>query len=595
MSITTIFDEEDAMISKANNILEEGRHDANPLLPHFSTLVSAYTKLNKQQKRIIRLSDKQHNKLSVLNSEMKHILDNVPVGIMLINAQGLIQPSFSQFVYALFSHTRKIGGAPLEKILYWEDDREKERQSLRKWLGLVFDLAFDWDLVGGLGPDQIEHESNSGRLYYRHSFHRVIHDNGDLYLLITTMDVSERMRQKIALAEQETAHNFEMETLACVVNTKNPAELIDVMNETERMLNSSQALFEDLFTAEDKTPIYHHLFRLMHSIKGQARSYGMNEFGRLAHLAEDILAQYRANEITFETGVIEGVLASDQLLAIIQKMKDLLKSSDALIEKVFNRNREHAAAIRNRRRGIRVDEDSLAAIVQQAEILKQMASDQAQLTEAIDSLNDQLFKLTLQHLDVAFNRFHNIVADVSRSLGKQAELVTDGDRIHLDPETHHQIISSLIHLLRNALDHGIEPPELREKRGKDPMGRIHLTTVEGPDTLVITLCDDGAGIDPQAVAETAVRKGLASEDLVMGMNDQQKIELILLPGFSVRDSVTDLSGRGVGMDVVAEAMKEMNGTLTLRSEKDKGSTIQMVFPIVRRPRPAACREVASIS
>jgi signal transduction histidine kinase len=582
MAIHTLFDEEEAMISMATDIQNDNCNTGNPLLPHFNTLLAAYTKLNKQQKRIIRLSDKQHGKLSVLNNEMRHILDHVPMGILTIGPNGRINPSFSRFVKSLFFRTKKIDGASLESVLYWEDDREKERDSLRQWLALVFDLAYDWDLIGDLAPEMIEHDSDQGRLYYRHSFHRVIHENGELNLLVTILDVSERMRQKIALAEQETAHNFEMEVLALVVNANNPAELIDVMDDTQRMLEAARSGFDTLAAAEDRLPIYHHLFRLMHSIKGQARSYGMNEFGRLAHAAEDILSQYRSNEITFATGMIDGVLASDRLRDLIDTMTELLLSSDAVVQKVFNRNREHAAAIRNRRRNIKIDEDKFRLVIKQIEALKPLSSDPERLTPAIDDLGEALYRMTLQPLDVAYNRFHNIVADVSRSLEKQAVLSTEGDPVLLDPEAHHQIITALIHLLRNALDHGIEAPELREERGKDSMGKIHLRTMRKGETFVIEFSEDGAGIDPDQIAAIAVRKGLVTEKDILGMDGSQKTALILLPGFSARDHVTDLSGRGVGMDSVADAMKTLNGDLAIDSEPGRGTRFRLTFPVSRR-------------
>ncbi|GAB6094696.1 hypothetical protein JCM14469_09480 [Desulfatiferula olefinivorans] len=586
MAIHTLFDEEDAVISMATDIQDASENKDNPLLPRFSDLLAAYAKLSKQQKRIIRLSDKQHGKLSVLNSEMKHILDHVPVGILTIGRNGRINPSFSRFVETLFFRTKKIDGMPLESVLYWEDEREKERDSLRQWLALAFDLAYDWDLIGDLAPDVIEHDSDRGRLYYRHSFHRVVHENGELNLLVTILDVSERMRQKIALAERETAHNFEMEMLSCVVNTNNPAELIDVMDDTRRMLDDARSGFDTLTDAEDRLPIYHHLFRLLHSIKGQARTYGMNEFGRLAHAAEDILSRYRSNEITFETGMIDGTLASDRLRGLLDTMAELLVSSDAVVQKVFNRNREHAAAIRNRRRNIRIDEDKFRLILKQIEALKTLSSDPDRLVTAVDGLGDALHTLTLQPLDVAYNRFHNIVADVSRSLEKQAVLSTEGEPVLLDPEAHHQIITALIHLLRNALDHGIEFPDIRESAGKPPVGTIHLKTAREGESYVIEFSEDGAGIDPDEIAAVAVRKGLVPDEAIGAMDNPQKTALILLPGFSARDHVTDLSGRGVGMDAVAEAVKTLDGELDIDSEPGQGTRFRLTFPVLGK----GCRD-----
>lgn len=582
MSLNDLFDKEDSIISLATSILETKNHDENPLLPHFSKLLTAYSKLFKQHKRIIRLSDKQHSKLSILNSEMKNILDNIPVGIVIIDKDGIITPSYSLFMHQLFWNTKKIASADIANLLYWEKDRRKERSTFKKWLPLVFDLAYDWELIGGLGPDLIHHETEKGSLYYRNSFHRIIHDNGDLYLMIYITDISERMRQRIALKEQKTAHNFELEVLSCIVNNESPVELIDFIHDTKRMLNECHNLFDGLHRTEDRAPIYNHMFRLMHSIKGNSRTYGLHELGFLAHSSEDILDQYRSNEISFQSGMIDGGLASDKLQSIIDTMKKLLIKSETIIHKILNQGKENAAAIRSRRRGLKMDEESMDDLIKKVENLKVASQDPNQLPNAIDHILDNMFQLTLQPLDVVFNRLHMIVKDVSESLDKQAELITEGDKVFLDPDTHHQIINALIHILRNSLDHGIELPHLRSELGKSPIGRIQIKTFRDNQTIRIVISDDGKGIDAHTVAEKAVLKGFVAEKDVRGMTDQEKTELILLPGFSVKESVTELSGRGVGMDVVAEAMKNLNGQMTIHSELDRGTTIQVEFPVKKR-------------
>jgi signal transduction histidine kinase len=583
MPIDDLFDEEDAIISVATDIVATNSYSDNPLFPHFSKLLLSFVKLNKQQKRIIRLSDKQHLKLSVINREMKHILDNIPVGIAIIDKDGTINPSYSRYMHQLFRDTKKIAGANIDGLLYWEDSRENERGTLRKWLALAFDLIYDWDLVEGLGPDVIQHETDKGPLYYRNSYHRIIHDNGDLFLMIYITDITERIRQKNALKEQETAHNFELEIFSCVVNQENSTDVMDYINDSERMLNESKALFEILPQTEDKMPLYHHMFRLMHSIKGVSRTYGMNEFGRLANMAEDILNKYRSNEISFETGMSDGALASESLGEILQRMKKLLTNAEKILLKIFNQGKENAASVRNRRRGIKIDEQKISSLITMIDALKEKTGHSSEkLRENIDVIADQLFQMTLQPLEVVYNRFHQIVKDIAQSLEKKAELIIDGSPAFLGPEAHYLVINAMIHLLRNSMDHGIESPELRSELGKNPMGTIRIRTAMNKERVYIIISDDGAGIDPQVIAGIAVGKGFVTEEDVALMTDQQKTELILVPGFSSRDSVSDLSGRGVGMDVVAEAMKGLGGTLSIFSELDIGTTLTLEFPVSKR-------------
>jgi len=384
------------------------------------------------------------------------------------------------------------------------------------------------------------------------------------------------------LKEQETAHNFELEIFSCVVNQENNTDVMDYINDSERMLNESTALFESLPQTEDRMPLYHHMFRLMHSIKGVSRTYGMNEFGRLAHMAEDILNKYRSNEISFETGMSDGALASESLADILERMKKLLTNAEKILLKIFNQGKENAASVRNRRRGVKIDEQKVNSLIMQIDALKQDADQPEKLRENIDVIADQLFQLTLQPLDVVYNRFHQIVKDVALSLEKKAELIIEGSPAFLDPEAHYLVINAMIHLLRNSMDHGIEPPELRSELGKNPMGTIRIRTAMNKERVYIIISDDGAGIDPQTIADIALGKGFVTEDDVALMTDQQKTELILVPGFSSRDSVSDLSGRGVGMDVVADAMKGLGGTLSIFSELDIGTTLTLEFPVSKR-------------
>lgn len=578
MPVDNLFGEEESILSLARKILESQEHEGGSMQNHFSDLLHAYSKLLVQHQRIIRVSDKQQARLSLLNRSMRQILDNIPVGIAIVDKKGRIYPIYSKFMHRLFGEDTLIEGRQIEDVLYWEEGREKEKLTVRKWLPLVFDASYDWGMIESLGPEMIHHPRETGDLYYRNSFQRVLRRNGQLSLMIYIMDVSERTRQKIKLKEIESVHNFELEVLSYFANGENAAELLDFMSETEKMVIQTIRLFRELDYIEDKMPIYHHMFRLLHSVKGISRTYGLNEFGRIAHSAEDILEKYRSREISFESGMIDGVLGSEKMGMLLGKMKEMLGNCERLINKIANQGRENAAMIRSRRRGLKIDEDSMDDLIRKVCELKNVRGVSEELAEKVELLSRRMFQLTLQPLDVVYDRFYKIVKDVSDSLGKEAELSVEGVRIYLAPEAHHQIISSLIHMLRNALDHGIEAPGIRKNKGKDPVGNIFLTTTQDEDQrVVIEFRDDGAGLDPEKIADNAVRTGMIDQEDVRKMSDQEKIELILLPGFSVRETVTDFSGRGVGMDVVAEMIKHLKGDLEIRSQKDEGTLFRISF------------------
>jgi two-component system chemotaxis sensor kinase CheA len=518
---------------------------------------------------------------------MKHILDNIPMGIAIINKDMTVTAPYSRYMHRLFGESTPVADRSIDTLLYWEDDREKERSTLREWLTMAFDLSYDWDILCDLGPEMIEHDSPNGPLYFRNNFNRIIHENGETLMMIYISDVTEKIRHKAALKDQETARKFELQIFSCIMNLENGSEIVDYINDIERMLHDCESLFMRLNHISDKVPLYNHIFRLMHSIKGLSKTYGMHEFARLAHLIEDILNKYRSNEISFETGMTDGVLASDRFLEIIANMKALLKNGESILRKIFHHGKENAAAIRSRRRGLKIDSSKIEEIIWAIDDVKKIAGKPSGIVvDHLEALRNKMFQLTLQPLDVVFNRFHNIVRDVSLSLDKQIDLATEGDRVFMDAECHHLIISSLIHLLRNALDHGIETPAQRQANGKNPVGTIRIESKMNNGRICITLSDDGRGINSDSISREAVTRGFVTLKQLEGMTDQQRIELILIPGFSVKDHVTELSGRGVGMDVVIEAMTEMKGSLKITSVPNQGTSFILEFPAMKPSDPS---------
>lgn len=172
-----------------------------------------------------------------------------------------------------------------------------------------------------------------------------------------------------------------------------------------------------------------------------------------------------------------------------------------------------------------------------------------------------------------------IVKEVSSALNKKVRIQIDGDELLLPFRIHHLMINSLLHLLRNSLDHGLETPEQRKAAGKPVTGEIRVKTIRSGDQATIIFEDDGVGIDPEVIGKKAVEEGFVTGEAVRKMNDEEKLNLILLPGLSCRDTADELSGRGVGMDVVSDALKQIGGNLEIKTERNGGTRFCMTFPL----------------
>jgi two-component system chemotaxis sensor kinase CheA len=203
-----------------------------------------------------------------------------------------------------------------------------------------------------------------------------------------------------------------------------------------------------------------------------------------------------------------------------------------------------------------------------------------------------VMRTRMQPVRKVFSRFPRVVRDLARSLGKEVELELEGEDTGLDKNLVEALADPLVHLVRNAVDHGIELPEVRLQHGKSRIGKVILTAAQEGDRIVLTISDDGAGIDPEVIRAKAVEKGLLSKEAALRLDDHECFNLIFAPGFSTKSEISDVSGRGVGMDVVKTRISQLNGTVEVSSVKGEGSRITIRLPLTLAILPALMVQVA---
>ena len=199
-----------------------------------------------------------------------------------------------------------------------------------------------------------------------------------------------------------------------------------------------------------------------------------------------------------------------------------------------------------------------------------------QLEHNTRDLQQSVMSIRLVPISIVFSRFPRMVRELATKLGKQAELKTIGETTELDKGLIEKITDPLTHLVRNCMDHALEPPEVRIAAGKKPVGTIILRASQIGGRIVITVIDDGAGLNREKILNRAMEHGIPASD---SMTDEEVWPLIFAPGFSTADAVTDISGRGVGMDVVLSNVQSMNGRVTISSESGKGTQITISLPL----------------
>lgn len=200
-----------------------------------------------------------------------------------------------------------------------------------------------------------------------------------------------------------------------------------------------------------------------------------------------------------------------------------------------------------------------------------------ELERLVDELRDTVLGIRMMPIGTTFNRFKRLVHDLSAELGKEIDLVTEGEETELDKTVLDQLGDPLVHVMRNSIGHGIEPPADRLASGKVRRGVIRLAAAHVGSNVVITITDDGRGLDPEAIRAKAVEKGLVASDAKL--SEREMYDLIFLPGFSTAKQVTNVSGRGVGMDVVKRQFEALRGQVAMASEAGKGTTLTLTLPL----------------
>ena len=214
-----------------------------------------------------------------------------------------------------------------------------------------------------------------------------------------------------------------------------------------------------------------------------------------------------------------------------------------------------------------------------ADLLREMEADGRRLAQISDDLQDDVRRARMLPVSMVFDAFPRLIRDLAVDLGKRATLVVEGADTEVDRAVIEQIRAPLTHLLRNAIDHGLETPEERERAGKPPEGTITLSASQRGDTLLVEVRDDGAGIDPAGIRSHAVERGTLSQEAAEVTGDAEALRLIFRAGFSTRGVVTDLSGRGVGLDVVRDAIERLRGSVEIDSAPGEGTRFSLQVPL----------------
>jgi len=392
----------------------------------------------------------------------------------------------------------------------------------------------------------------------------------------------------------------------------------------EAFVHMEQSLVA-LETRPGDDPLLHGLFRDAHTVKGAAGLVGFDAVRDLAHDLEDVLERMRKHTLAVDDVLITLLLRSVDVLrsAVAEAAAGATAPSQAAL--AFRRRLAQAAAAApgspssggpppppppggapadealtlqqpaGSGRSLRVD---VAKLDRMLDLSGEIAIARGRLGELLDrgqathaeileahretdrlylDLQELIMKARMVPIGPSFHQHVRTVRDVATSQGKQARLLVEGEEVEVDTAVVEYVRDPLTHMVRNALDHGIETPEVRRAAGKDPVGRLTLRAFHEAGAMVIQVVDDGAGLDRTRIAQKAVATGLASD--AGRLSDEDLARIVFEPGFSTAERVTELSGRGVGMDVVRRNVEALRGSVAIESETGHGTTVTIRVPL----------------
>ncbi|MBF9000387.1 chemotaxis protein CheA [Vibrio nitrifigilis] len=301
---------------------------------------------------------------------------------------------------------------------------------------------------------------------------------------------------------------------------------------------------------------------------------------QLVKMFERIVQSFDANRAVIETEQIApdipaSTSVNDQIEKAKKKQIKTLKVDQEKVDLLMDLVGELIVA-KNSMQYLAFRAESEFGVRKLAQDIK---SEQTVISRLAEDLQSVVMQVRMVPMATVFQRYPRLIRDISKKLGKQVDLIIEGEETEADKSIVEDLSEPLVHLIRNSLDHGIEMPEERVRNGKNPTGKITLSAYTHDDSVIIKISDDGKGIDESRVRTKALENKLVDPAKLERMSQQEVINLIFEPGFSTAEAVSDLSGRGVGMDAVRSAIERNGGTLSLSSEQNKGSEVTMILPL----------------
>lgn len=481
------------------------------------------------------------HKVIARTASIKDLLDNAGQGFLSFSADYKIHSEYSRACDQFFG--KSIRGENVLKLLF-SSNEAAVKESLDLLFGGVGELAIFEDLL----PGEIEMEGRTLTVHYRWIPSTLSTESDKMMIILTDVTKAKALEQQLAVDE---------------ARNKLILKIATDRDGFSRFLSEAKTLFQAIYQ-QLQQPIdridQNGLFRHYHTLKGGTASYALHEVSEAVHNIESNLDGMMKNPSLFTKKSKTQLQKSTQqaesmLIEAVKPLRDLVDDSNSCskAEKVF-----------------KVSESKINKLERYTGNLLEKAGDKRLLALIRD--------LKKQPIGGILNKFKNDAQDLAQKLNKQVEIELSGQDVEIDQEPLQPLFASLVHLVRNSVDHGIEDPDVRIMQGKEESGKLFIQAEMESNHFHLRIKDDGAGIDGSHIKDIALSKNLITDSQHREMDPDEAVRLIFLPGFSTKEAVTDISGRGVGMDAVQTAISELKGEIHILTTLDHGSEFLIQIP-----------------
>ncbi|MEC7182409.1 MAG: ATP-binding protein, partial [Bdellovibrionota bacterium] len=453
-------------------------------------------------------------------------------GFLTINKEGIIEEGATRVSQDLLEVN--LTESEVEKIEIWDvlfQEGEK-RDIFKKWIEKVFESKFSFRDLKGLAPKKFEGTKEKHiELEFRPIYEKESKIKVDKIVIIASDKTKE-----VELKEQLNRDKENIEFInKCL---QNPLEFVDLIFDTQTLIHD----FYFSYKGEKEL-----LFRGFHTLKARFGLFGLKKITNLIDNIETAISEEKVGNMKRSIKLLD------------EKLISFMKTNRIIVEAANKALVEEGSAI------------------QVSEVLKRAEQFNVK-TDYIDYIKKEYL---YSDIKTKFERYVSLVNELAQRQDKSIEVKISGEEILVDTNKYSKFINSSIHIFRNMVDHGIEPEDERIAKTKPQKGKIKLLFKKDEKNFEIEMQDDGQGINLDKIKKKVLDDGLKSKDEISNFNKQEILNLIFLPGFSTKEDVTDISGRGVGMDAVKKEVIDLNGDIQVSSKIDEGTTFVIKLPLLK--------------